>query len=121
MISPLLLMSRFRARLKCRVAELSSEPLRLVKDIETNLSVNVEQEVAGLIDLIRSPTSEKTLPNSIVIVNIGRHQNSIEHDSAVGANSCSILVIKYAAAELSSEPLLQANLISDKLSINTYI
>ena len=107
--------------LKCRAAELSSELRHLVKNIETNLSVNVEQEIAGLIDWIRSPTSEKTLPNSIVIVNIGRHQNSIEHDSAVGANSCSILVIKYAAAELSSEPLLQANLISDKLSINTYI
>ena len=86
MINPLLLMSRFRARLKCRTAELRSEPRHLVKDMETNLLVNVEQEIAGLIDWIRSPTSERTLPNSIVVVNIGRHQNSIEHDSAVGAN-----------------------------------
>ena len=86
MINPRPAMCRFRARLKCRVAELSSEPLRLVKNIETNLSVNVGQEVAGLIDWIRDPISERTLPISIVIVNIMRHQISIEHDSTVGAS-----------------------------------
>ena len=121
MINPRPAMCRFRARLKCRVAELSSEPLRLVKDIETNLSVNVEQEVAGLIDLIRSPTSERTLPNSIVIVNIMRHQNSIEHDSTVGASLCSILFVGYVAAELSSKPLLQDDLLQGRLSTNVFI